>query len=125
MRDATRDFTSLIQILVNAGTGLEKTLAIQRELGEASLKAVQDSRDAQAASATAADAAKKSEMAAHEFLELTSKEYGTVSSLVQQLQQRIAALSVLATPIQKPEELAARPHSNSDSDASEQYEGTP
>lgn len=99
MADATRDFSSLVQSLIDSGRELEKTMAIQRELGATSLKAVQDAQDAAAAAAFSAQSAKESEAASKEFTELTSKEYGSVSWLVQNLQQRIAALSVLASPL--------------------------
>ena len=112
MADATRDFTSLVSSLIDAGRELEKTMTIQRELGATSLKAVQDAQDAAAAAASSAQSARESEAASKEFTELTSKEYGSVSWLVQNLQQRIAALSVLASPLMAAPAQAGMPSSD-------------
>jgi len=60
---------------------------------------VQEAREAATAAAAAADSAKGSESSSRELMEETSRQYGTVSSLVHNLQERIAALSVLASPL--------------------------
>jgi len=96
---AGQDMVSLIQTLLDAGKELAKSLAMQRELGSVALRAVEDARAAAAAAAGAAAESKESEAASRGFLERTEKEYGTVSWLVQNLQQRIAALSALASPM--------------------------
>jgi hypothetical protein len=117
--DATQDFTSLIRSFVSAGEALERSLAIHRELGAASQKALEDAREAaRAASASAAEAS-EARINAHDLVTHAAEEYGTVSELVDNMQQRIAALSVLAAPmprshIDEPVHLSDGDHSEAD-----------
>jgi hypothetical protein len=97
--DATQDFTSLIQSFVAAGEALERSLSIHRELGAASQKALEDAREAAREAAGAAAEAQSARDSSHDYADRTSNEYGTVAGLVDNLQQRIAALSVLAAPM--------------------------
>jgi hypothetical protein len=123
--DATQDLVSLIKSLVAAGKELESALAIQRELGAASLKAVEQAREAADAASSSAREASEARSQSSELLGRMDHEYGTVSGLVQDLRDRIAALSILGSPLparDKDHELDAEqqpePESSVESDGS-------
>ncbi|MPZ48158.1 MAG: hypothetical protein GEU75_02405 [Dehalococcoidia bacterium] len=97
--DAAQDLVALMNSLVAAGKELESALSIQRELGAASLKAVEQAREAAQAATTAATDAHESKSSAGVLLNQMEVEYGTVSGLVGNLQERIAALSILGAPL--------------------------
>jgi hypothetical protein len=97
--DATQDFMSLIQSFVAAGEALERSLSIHRELGAASQKALEDAREAAREAAASARDSEAARETSKEYSDRTSSEYGTVAELVENLQARIAALSVLAAPM--------------------------
>jgi hypothetical protein len=97
--DATQDLVTLINSLVTAGKELESALAIQRELGAASLKAVEQAREAAEAASSSAREAHDARAQSNELLGRMDHEYGTVSGLVGDLRDRIAALSVLGSPL--------------------------
>jgi hypothetical protein len=100
---ATQGFTSLIQSFVLAGEALERSISIHRELGAASQRAVEEAREAaQLAIASAAESQSASD-SSKAVLELTTEQYGLVADLVEDLRQRIAALSILATPMPRPQ----------------------
>ena len=118
--DATQDLVGLINSLVSAGKELESALGIQRELGAASLKAVEQAREAAESASASANDAREAKSQSSELLGRMDHEYGTVSGLVQDLRDRIAALSVLGAPLpvrEKPSETSEEPASEPETSA--------
>jgi hypothetical protein len=116
LADSVQGFTSLIQTFVSAGEALERSIAIHRELGAASQRAVEDAREAARSALASAGESQSARDASKAVLDLTTEQYGTVSELVENLRQRIAALSVLAAPMPRvrakettPEKVAEAP----------------
>jgi hypothetical protein len=101
--EATHGFTSLIQSFVSAGEALERSISIHRELGAASQRAVEEAREAARSAEASAGESQSARDASKEVLELTTEQYGTISDLVEDLRQRIAALSMLAAPMPRPQ----------------------
>lgn len=97
--DASQDFVSMIRSFTAAGEVLERSLSIHRELGVASQKALDDAREASIAAAAAAAEAHEAREGARSMLEKSEQQYGSVAELVENMQQRIAALAVLAAPL--------------------------
>jgi hypothetical protein len=114
--EANQDFMALIQGFVAAGEALERSLAIHRELGAASQKVLQEARDAAIASASSAAEARDARNATQEAMRKTEADYGAVSGLVDNLQQRISALAMLASPMPRGrEEEPSQPVESQDS----------
>jgi len=123
---ATQGFTSLIQSFVIAGEALERSISIHRELGAASQRAVEEAREAARAAGASASESESARDASKSVLELTTEHYGTVSDLVEDLRQRIAALSILAAPMPRPQpRKASQPEPSAEAEEPSQVDESP
>ena len=99
--DAAQDFTGLIKAYVSAGQELERSLAMVRELANASQKALEDARRSDGSSVLSQ---RRADGAAEDILNLiqrSTSEHLALAELTDNLRKAPSALAVLGEPIER------------------------
>ncbi len=96
---AAQQFVAMTASFLAAGDRLEQALAAHRRMETESHQAAESAQSAATEARSAAERSEESRRAAEDTLAKIASQYGEMSSLVADLQERIAALAVLARPI--------------------------
>lgn len=99
--DAAQDFTGLIKAYVSAGQELERSLAMVRELANASQKALEDARQSATEAASSAKDAQMAQQKSVDLIQRSTSEHLALAELTDNLRKRISALAVLGEPIER------------------------
>jgi hypothetical protein len=96
---AAQHLLSITEVFTAAGDRLEQALETHRQMETASQSAAQDARDAASEARTASDRAHDAQRATEALQTRLESSYNDLTLLIRDLQERIAALAILARPM--------------------------
>ena len=106
---AAQQFVAMTASFLAAGDRLEEALEAHRRVETESRQAAESAQAAAAEARAAAEQSETAQKAAAEMLAKMDMQYGELTALVSDLQERIAALAVLARPLPREASEATEP----------------
>lgn len=97
--NAAQQLLSITEVFTAAGDRLESALEAHRQIESGSQNAAQEARSAATEARTASDQAQQAQRATEALQARLEGSYNDLTALIRDLQERIAALAILARPL--------------------------